>query len=165
MPVKEALSLRAVNGGQGNWTELVHQYIQAGSNFLLILPNTERAIREFCKMFGYENGCMPKTLTRGEFFLLSQFVDSDDFDEVLRAWDDDHQIVYVEQLDFPINRPPRLSNYILYSPVFGIVSEHDDERESRRALSRYENSDHVHPTTRRAAIYRWTDDRWKMIED
>ena len=165
MVVNEGLSLRAVNGSQGNWTELVHQNIQAGSNFLLILPNTGRAIREFCKMFGYEEGCMPKTLTRGEFFLLSQFVDSDDFDEVLRAWDDDHQVVYVEQLDFPINQPPRLSNYILYSPVFGIVSEHDDERDAKRALSRYENSDHVHPTTRRAAVYRWNEDRWKMIED
>ena len=165
MVVNEGLSLRAVNGRQGNGTELVHQHIQAGSNFLLILPNNGRAIREFCKMFGYEEGCMPKTLTRGEFFLLSQFVDSDDFDEVLRAWDDDHQVVYVEQLDFPINQPPRLSNYILYSPVFGIVSEHDDERDAKRALSRYENSDHVHPTTRRAAIYRWNEDRWKMIED
>ena len=70
-----------------------------------------------------------------------------------------------EQLDFPINQPPRLSNYILYSPVFGIVSEHDDERDAKRALSRYENSDHVHPTTRRAAIYRWNEDRWKMLDD
>jgi hypothetical protein len=131
----------------------------------LILPNTEEALGEFCKLFGYGEGCTPRAMTRGEFFLLSQFVDSDDFDEILRAWDDDHQLVYVEQLDFPINQPPRLSNYIIYSPVFGIVSEHDDERDARRSLSRYENSDHVHPGTRRAAIYRWNDDRWAMIED
>ena len=165
MAVKEAQSLRAVNGGQGNWRELVQQHIQEGSNFLLILPNTERAVREFCKLFGYEDNCTPKMLTRGEFFLLSQFVDSDDFDEILRAWDDDHQIVYVEQIDFPVNRPPRLSNYVLYSPVFGIISEHDDERDARRSLSRYEHGEHIHPGTRRAALYRWHDDRWMMIED
>jgi hypothetical protein len=165
MAVKELHSLRAVNGDQENWAELVRQHIEAGANFLLILPNTDQAVRKFCKMFGYEDGCVPKTLSRGEFFLLSHFVDSENFDEVLRAWDDDHQIVYVEQIDFPINRPPRLSNYLLYSPVFGIISEHNDERDARRALSRYEHSDHAHPSARRAAIYRWNQDRWMMIED
>ena len=165
MAVKEAQSLRAVKGDEDNWTEQVREHIDAGTNFLLILPDNPTSIRRFCKMFGYEDGCVPRKLSRGDFFLLSQFVDSDNFDEVLRAWDDDHQIVYVEQIDFPINRPPRLSNYVVYSPVFGIVSQHDDEREARRALSRYENSEHIHPSTRRAAIYRWSVDRWKMIED
>jgi hypothetical protein len=165
MAVRDVQLLRSVNGAQENWSKLVRQHIEAGTNFLLILPNTERAIREFCKLFGYEDGCVPRTLSRGEFFLLSQFVDGDNFDEILRAWDDDHQIVYVEQIDFPINRPPRLSNYLLYSAVFGIISEHSDERDARRALSRYESNEHLHPSARRAAIYRWNNDRWMMVED
>ena len=73
--------------------------------------------------------------------------------------------MFVEQIDFPINRPPQLAHYIVYSPVFGVVSQHEDLREARRALSRYENSEHPHPTTRRAAIYAWEETRWEMIED
>lgn len=165
MLVKEVQSLRAVNGDQENWADQVQQHIDSGTNFLLVLPATDDSISNFCKLFGYEDGCSPKPLSRGEFFLLSQFVDGDNFDEILRAWDDDHQVVYVEQIDFPVNRPPRLTEYIVYSPVFGIISQNDDLREARTALSGYENTEHYHPATRRAAIYHWEGDRWSMVED
>ena len=143
----------------------VRQNINAGTNFLLILPNTKEAVDHFCKLFGFENGCVPKTLSRSDFFLLSQFVDSDDFDEILRQWDDEHQIVFVEQIDFPVNRPPRLGNYIVYSSIFGIVSDNNDLREARKALNRYENTEHFHPGSRRAAIYEWQGRKWAMVDD
>jgi len=34
---------------------------------------------------------------------MSQHVEAEAFDSVLHHWDDKHQLVFVEQIDFPIN--------------------------------------------------------------
>src|SRR5262245_155591 len=94
--------LRADSPG---WNDLVRNHIEEGWNFVLVLPNKPEAVEDFCHLFGLPTDCKPKTLTRSGLFRLSQFMEPDVFDEALASWGPDSQIVFVEQLDFPINRP------------------------------------------------------------
>src|SRR6266481_3296283 len=107
--------LSMVNAGREGWEDKVREHIDQGTNFLLILPKESSAAKTFCKLFGLPSDCQPKVLTQGEFFLMSQHVEHDTFDAILHHWDDKHQIVFVEQIDFPMNRPPRLKPFLLFS--------------------------------------------------
>ena len=100
--------LTMVNADRDGWEDKVREHIDQGTNFLLILRKDSSAVKTFCKLFDLPDDCQPKVLTQGEFFLMSQHVEHDTFDAILHHWDDKHEIVFVEQIDFPMNRPPRL---------------------------------------------------------
>src|SRR5436305_6981665 len=125
MLIQAHKKLGAVNSDVEGWLDQVHEHIQHGTNFLLILRKDREALKQFCNSFQLEDDCHPRTLTQGEFFLMSQYVEPEAFDAILHHWDDNHQLVFAEQIDFPMNRPPRLRPFIVYSAVLGILAQHE----------------------------------------
>src|SRR6185436_5182241 len=100
--------LGLVNAEVAGWEEQVREHIEHGTNFFMMLPKEAEAMKSFCRLFELPEDYTPKTLTQGDFFLLSRFVTPEAFDSVLHHWDERHQLIFAEQLDFPINSPPRL---------------------------------------------------------
>jgi hypothetical protein len=154
--------LEMIRADVEGWEDSVRRHIEDGSNFVLILPSEKKAIDDFCHMFGLPSDCHPKSLNRPGFFRLSQFMEPEAFDEVLAHWQPNKQVVFVEQLDFPVNRPPRLQNFLVYSPVLGIIAQAPTMAAAKEALADYEH--HWGAPLPEASIYIWQKNRWNLYE-
>ena len=153
-----------MNGDVEGWTDLVREHIETGANFLLVLPKDPEEVTKFCKLFELSDDCQPRTIKQSDFFLLSQYIEPEAFDMVLKHWDSEHQVVFVEQIDFSINRPPRLKRFLVYSPVLGIISQNDLIHEAREALADYRDNSIPGDPSPQAAIYCWEKRRWALSE-
>jgi len=144
------------------WNDSVRHHIQEVMNFVLVLPNQASAVEDFCHLFGLPTDCSPKTLSRSGFFRLSQFMEPEVFDQILAGWGKGTQVVFVEQLDFPVNRPPRLKPFLVYSHVLGILAQADSMRGAKEALADFEGS--WGPGFPEASIYHWQKGKWQLYE-
>ena len=126
--------LGVIDGTSTDWIADVRHQIEAGSNFLLMLPNNSDSISEFCKVFEMEADCNPTPLPRYSLFSMSHYIDSGEFDQLLEAQNDGKRIVFIDQLDLALNKPPRVKPYIVYCPIWGIISQHEELRQAREAI-------------------------------
>jgi len=144
------------------WQDAVRRNIEEGLNFVLILPDEVNAIEDFCDLFGLPIDCQPKTLTRPDFFRLSQYIETEPFDDVLANWGRSNQAVFVEQIDFPVNRPPKMKPFLVYSPILGILAQANTMADAKEALADFEGS--WGPGFPEASIYCWQKGRWELYE-
>jgi len=145
------------------WQDSVRRHIEEGQNFVLVLPDEDQAVEDFCHLFGLPTNCRPKTLKRPDFFRLSQYIETEPFDEVLTTWGrSSTQVVFVEQIDFPINRPPRMKPFLVYSPVLGILAQANNMAGAKEALEDFQGS--WGPGFPEASIYCWQKGRWQLYE-
>jgi hypothetical protein len=156
--------LGAVNSDVEGWVEQIHDHIEHGTNFLLILRNEPKALKDFCRVFELPDDCKAHVITQGEFFLMCQHVEASAFDAILHHWDEQHQVVFVEQIDFPMNRPPRLQNFIVYSPVLGILAQHERLSGAKEMLEDYENEVTYGMPNPDAGLYYWRRGKWCLYE-
>ncbi|MEY2427130.1 MAG: hypothetical protein QOJ40_15 [Verrucomicrobiota bacterium] len=164
MLIQTQRKLGAINGDLEGWTDSVREHIESGVNFILVLPKDPEEVTKFCKLFELSDDCKPRTIKQADFFLISQYIEPEAFDMVLKHWDSDHQVLFVEQIDFCINRPPRLKPFLVYSPVLGIIAQADLIHEAREALADYrENSVAADPSPQ-AGVYCWQKRQWELFE-
>lgn len=156
-------ALEAVRTYTEGWEDRVRNQVEHGLNFFLIMPNDPDAIKRFCAVFELQDDCVRKPLSCSEFLLMSPYVPQDIFDEIIKTWDANEQVVFLDQLDFPINKPPRLKPYLVYSAVLGIVSQHDAIADARVALSLYRSAPILPRPQAEAEIYKWKEDRWALV--
>jgi hypothetical protein len=156
--------LGTVNADIEGWADHVREHIESGTNFILILSRDPDAVTSFCRLFGLPDDCTPRTLTQADFFLLSQFIEPEAFDAVLHHWDDRHQMVFVEQIDFEINRPPKLKHFLVYSPVLGILAQHELLSGAKELLAEYQDSGGPGVSLPEAGVYCWERKQWCLFE-
>jgi hypothetical protein len=156
--------LGAVNSDVEGWLDHVRDHIEHGSNFLLILRKDPEVLKGFCNSFELEDDCHPRILTQGEFFLMSQYIEPEAFDSVLHHWDDNHQVVFAEQIDFPMNRPPRLRHFLVYSCVLGILAQHELLSGAKELLEEYESGWSPSSPFPEAGVYHWEKGQWRLFE-
>jgi hypothetical protein len=156
--------LVAVNSDVEGWLNQVHDHIEHGTNFLLILRKDPAMLKKFCNAFQLQDNCNPRILSQGEFFLMSQHVEAAAFDAVLHHWDDNHHVIFAEQIDFPMNRPPRLKNFIVYSPVLGILAQHERLSGAKEMLEDYDAESALGPANPDAGVYHWERGKWCLFE-
>ncbi len=164
MLIQAPKKLGLVNALKEGWLDHVHEHIENGTNFLLLLPKDREEVKRFCNCFGLSDDCHPTTLRQSDFFLLTQFIEPEVFDTVLEQCNDDHQLVFVEQIDFPINRPPKLKHFLVYSPVLGIISQFEHINPAREALIQWQDSSFGSTPKPEAAVYYFNKGRWKLFE-
>jgi hypothetical protein len=162
MLVGQTLQLDLVKTDNDNWQQLVREHIHEGRNFFLVLPSGSEAVKSFCRQFGLEEDCLPKEMKRADFLRMSQYVGEGVFEQVLAAFSARQNLYFLEQLDFSYNRPPHVKPFVLYSPTFGILSQHDTELEARKALAAHESSTNVLRYQTEAVIYRFDGRKWVM---
>jgi hypothetical protein len=161
MQIQTHRTLGIIKADMEGWTDDVQQHIEEGANFLLVLPNDRKEIEKFCRLFGLEAGCAPKRLTRSGLIRLGQFIEPEAFAKVVANWSREKLVVFVEQLDFPVNRPPRMQPFLVYSPVLGILAQATTMAQAKDALEDYELSG-LPPAE--ASIYLWQRHGWKLYE-
>src|SRR3982750_2052508 len=101
-------TLKLVRATGDDWQRAVREQLQSGRNFFLILPDDPEAIARFCKSFELKSDCVPDNFTRSDLIRMGQYIDGAAFDEMLAAWNASERVIFVEQLDFPSNRPPQV---------------------------------------------------------
>jgi hypothetical protein len=153
--------LKAIRIEGEDWQGAVREQIESGRNFFLILPEGEDALRRFCHNFELQADCLHGRFNRSDLLRMGQYVDGSAFDEMLIAWDAEDMVVFLEQLDFPINRPPNVKPFIVYSPLWGILSQHDDVRSARAWLEDSEQWDRTRLS--QPHVYQWISGAWKML--
>jgi hypothetical protein len=156
--------LGLIDGTAVDWVAQVRHQIEVGTNFLLILPDVPTAIEDFCKVFEMAPDCNPTPMPRYSLFSMSQYIDSKEFDELLEAQNNGNRIVFIDQLDLELNRPPRVKPYLVYCPIWGIISQHDELRHARDSLEDYSFTFYRFRRNPEAAIYRWIEDKWELLE-
>ncbi|MEY2466429.1 MAG: hypothetical protein QOD03_950 [Verrucomicrobiota bacterium] len=154
--------LRVVRAVGDDWHDHIREQIDAGRNFFLILPGGKEAIVNFCKSFELQSDCLKDRFTRSDLLRMGQHIDSAAFDEMLAAWDGGEQVLFLEQIDFPINRPPHVKPFLVYSPLWGILSQHDEIRPAKHALEESENWEDRSRLSQ-PAVYQWERNKWKML--
>jgi len=156
--------LGVIDGSSPDWIADIRQQIESGSNFLLVLTNTLDAIHEFCKVFEMEPDCNPTPLPRYSLFSMSQYIDAKHFDELLQAQNDGKRVVFIDQLDLSLNKPPRVRPYLVYCPIWGIISQHDELRQAKESIEDYGHTLYRFRSNPDAAIYRWIGGKWEILE-
>ncbi len=155
-------ALKVLHGRGDDWQTVVREQIESGRNFFLILPDEPDIVAHFCKHLDLKPDCLHERFERSDLLLMAQYVDSASFDEMLVAWENHSRIFFVEQLDFPLNQPPRVKPLMVYSPLWGILSQHDNIHGARRGLEEAEPWGELsllaHP-----AIYQWQRGKWVML--
>ena len=164
MRIETIHPLRAVHGDAGDW-QGVQEELHSGRNFFLILPAEPDAVQRFCESFGLQADCLSKPIRRSDFLRMSQHVDGPAFNEVLQAMDAGFQVIFLEQLDFPINRPPHVKPFLVYSTTLGILEQHDNIREARKALGIIEHSWMDRSSPCQPALYQWNGRKWMLLDD
>lgn len=154
--------LRVVRVAGESWEGIVRELFDSGRNFFLILPGGPEAIPRFCRHFDLKADCLKGRFSRSDLLRMGQSVDPVAFDEMLEAWNAQEEVIFLEQLDFPRNRPPHVKSFLVYSPVWGILSQHDELMGAKMGLEEATDPD---DRTRLAqpAIYQWDRGKWKML--
>jgi hypothetical protein len=153
--------LKAIRVEGEGWEGAVREHLEAGRNFFLILPDGEAALTRFCQAFNLQCDCLHGRFNRSDLLRMGQYVDGAAFDEMLIAWDAEELVVFLEELDFPINRPPHVKSFIVYSSLWGILSQHEDVRAARAWLEDSEQWDRTRLS--QPHVYQWTNGAWKML--
>src|SRR5438552_14626245 len=156
-------NLRMIDGMSPDWVAEVEEEIELGHNFILMLPNRRDAIAEFCKIFELGRDCRPEVLTRHALISMSLYMDQKDFDYLFEAEDRGDKVLFIEQLDLAMTRPPRVKQYLVYSPTWGIVSQHDQLGEAREGYYDYVNSLMGLRPHLEAGVYKWTGEKWEIL--
>jgi hypothetical protein len=163
--------LTVMDGRRQEWeTELTEQ-IAGGSNVFMVLPNAPDFFEKLAKVLAISpNGLpepvnrLPEPVNRHRLFSLSPFIDPKDFDTMMEAQDQGNVLFFIEQLDLPCVQPPRVKPFLVYCPIRGIISQHDNQRDAREACSDYLAVMFGMRTHPGAAVYKWRGNEWYNTE-
>lgn len=153
--------LKAVRVEGEGWESTVREQLESGRNFFLILADGEDALKRFCDAFNLQPDCLHRRFNRSDLLRMGQYVDGAAFDEMLIAWDAEDEVFFLEQLDFAVNRPPQVKPFLVYSPLWGILSQHGDVRAARAWLEDSEQWDRTRLS--QPHVYQWSNGAWKML--
>lgn len=154
--------LKAVRVEGEGWEGAAREQVESGRNFFLIVPDGDEGLARFCHTFDLQSDCLKhRSFSRSDLLRMGQYVDGAAFDEMLIAWDAEETVVFLEQLDFPINRPPHVRPFIVYSSLWGILSQHGDVRAARAWLEDSEQWDRNRLS--QPHVYQWHNGGWKML--
>ena len=157
--------LPVIDGEAPNWPRQVAQAQQAGANFLMILPEHNGVMGEFCQAFQLAPERLPTPLRKSSLFLLSPHIQPEAFDRLLLAMENKSKVIFLEQLDLPITRPPQVERYLVYCDIWGILSQHADAQDARQSCSDYINGVNVQRPHPEPGIYKWDGASWHSLEE
>lgn len=156
------LAVVAADAGEG--ASQLRDQLRAGTNFILIGSRNPKVTETTLSALRVSPDRMPKRLTRNSLFLLGPHLKPRDFDAALRALEGGEPIYFVEHLDLPATKPPRVRRYLVYCDVWGIISQHDDLHDAENAWTDYVTAVNAQRPSPEAGIYKWEGDFWRSME-
>jgi len=164
MVYSEEKHLAVVAADAGDGVSHLREQLRAGTNFILIGSRHPDVSDAALSVLRVSPDSMPKRLTRNGLFLLGPHLKSRDFDLALHALEEGKPIYFVEHLDLPGTKPPRVRRYLVYCDVWGIISQHDDLHDAENAWTDYVTSLNAQRPSPEAGIYKWEGDFWRSLE-
>ena len=158
--------LAMVDGRRQDWSSELNEQISAGGNVFATVPNAPSFLEELANALDIGQEQLPAPLNRSKLFSLSPYIEPKDSDAMLAAQDDGCLVFFIEQLDLPSTRPPRVKPFLVYCSVRGIISQHDDQRAARESCSDYQAAMSGLRNQHDAAVYKWrdNDNEWYNTE-
>lgn len=156
--------LSVLDGRHGRWIEDLKEQLDTGNNLFLIIPNAPNYLEELATILEVDQEHLPKSCDRKKLFSLISFIEPKDFDRILAAQENGNLTCFIEQLDLPRTRPPRVRPFLVYCSIRGIVSQHDNHNEARDSCAAYMAAMSGLKNQREAAVYKWRDREWYNTE-
>jgi hypothetical protein len=156
--------LSVLDGRHGGWKENFTEQLASGSNFFVIIPNAPDFLDELAKALAMDPDRLPAPVTRHRVFALSPFIDPKESDKMLAAQQDGNLLFFIEQIDLPNTRPPRVQPFMIYCSVRGIISQHDNQPDAREACSDYLAAMAGLKNQHEATVYKWRGEDWYNTE-
>lgn len=146
------------------WEAELEELVAAGNNFFLIVPRDSPALDQAARILELSADDLPKACDRRKLFSMISFIDPADFDRMLAAQEKGSLTCFIEQMDLPRTRPPRVKPFLVYCSVRGIVSQHESQREARESCSAYSDAMSGLKNSHEATVYRWRGNDWHNTE-
>jgi hypothetical protein len=73
-------------------------------------------------------------------------------------------VVFIDQLDLALNKPPRVKPYLVYCAIWGIISQHEELRQAKESLEDYSYTFYRFRRNPEAGIYHWVERKWDLLE-
>jgi hypothetical protein len=156
--------LSVLDGRQQGWIEDLKEQLETGSNLFLIVPDTPKLLNELSKILEVDQDKLPKSCDRKKLFSLIAFIEPTDFDRILAAQEAGNLTCFIEQIDLPRTRPPRVKPLLVYCSVRGIVSQHESPIEARESCAAYTEAMSAFKNQREATVYKWRGNDWYNTE-
>ena len=164
MLYSEEKYLAVVAAGASDGVSRLREQLRAGANFILIDSRKPDVSEVAFSVLRVSPDGMPKRLTRHALFLLGPHLKPRDFDLALQALEKGDPVYFVEHLDLPVTRPPKVRRYLVYCDVWGIISQHDDLHDAENAWTDYVTAVNAQRPSPEAGIYKWEGDFWRSLE-
>ena len=147
----------------GLWLKVASEKIERGENFLVLEANSPDLLAQLRDLCHWSCTVHPKRLTRAQIFQLSPFLSPMDFQNLFSHSEDTAAIYFIEQMDLPGATPPRLRPVLVYCPIRGILSQHEDIFEASRTYEEHMQTLPRHHPERSLEIYRWQGKDWYFV--
>ena len=157
-------NLSIVDASEEGWRTKLRTILESGRNFFLVLANDPAQVRALCEEMEASEEALPPPARKPDFLMLSQYVNATGFNRVMQGWNEGGTVLFIDQLNVPFNRPPRCREFILYSPVWGMISQHEGMAEAGAALEHYQKKVTKRTPNPEANIYHWNGVRWDLME-
>ncbi|HKQ40008.1 MAG TPA: hypothetical protein VJ063_18160 [Verrucomicrobiae bacterium] len=164
MVYSEEKHLAVVAADARDGTARLREQLRAGTNFILIGSKKAAVSEASFSLLRVSPDRMPKRLARNALFLLGPHLKPRDFDLALQAVETGAPVYFVEHLDLPATKPPRVRRYLVYCDVWGIISQHDDVHDAENAWTDYVTALNAQRPAPEAGIYKWEGDFWRSLE-
>lgn len=142
----------------------LREQVHSGRNFILVGSRKRNVMDAVCALLRTSSDRLPKPLTRHGLFMLGPHLEPADFDAALEALQSGQSIYFIEHLDLPATQPPKVSRYLVYCDVWGIISQHDELHDAENAWTDYLAAVNAQRPAPEAGIYKWEGDYWRSLE-
>ena len=168
MEVKTELILPVINASgedweeKSQWEELTAEAVASRSNFIVVFNPGGAGMDPLMRILDCPPSLLPQRLCRWSIYGLTEVLDPEDYSWLLSV-SDARDIRIIEQLNLSVNSPPRSKNYLVYSEVHGIISDHDALEQAREIyaayLARFGRA-RLYPLS---GIYHWQSHEWCQV--
>ena len=152
MPAQKRLIV--INGTAKPWQDAANERIEAGENFVLILPNTPHelaTLKDFLETDTLPRPCAdPRAWQKHGRYLSIE--DEANFHKALA---DKHPIFYVELI-----QTGRIQPCLLYSENIGVISIHATLAQAKNAWAARMEADAARGDSSMINVYQWEKGHW-----
>jgi hypothetical protein len=156
--------LTVIDGRRQEWETEFQEQIAGGSNVFVILPNAPNFFEKLARVLEMDPSRLPAPVDRNRLFSLSPFIEPKDFDVMMEAQDAGNLLFFIEEIDLPSVQPPRVKPFLVYCPIRGIISQHDNQHDAREGCSDYLQVMIGVRANPAAAVYKWRGNEWYNTE-
>lgn len=156
--------IKVIDARKDHWGKHIQKLIVNGRNFVIIMPHSQRVMRQFCKILG----CYPEVpdkLGRWAIHALNDVLAPAEYKRLLLLHHEDHPLFFVEPLKLHLTKPLELHGYIVYCELRGIVAHYPSRAHAISTLRRYVKYFNRAGMFPLAGIYNWSEGGWSRLRN